>query len=59
MCAEDYGVREVLRAADAVTCKCAEGGCVIQRVNVERLTEEQADPIPVRWTEPKEERSAS
>lgn len=59
MCAEDYGVREVLRAADKVSCRCGTDGCVLAKLTPEELVSSQADPIPVRWTEPKEERSAS
>ena len=52
MCArEDFGVGDVMRAADAVSCRCGDAGCVLPpqpgevvRYRVEDVVSQQADP---------------
>jgi hypothetical protein len=46
MCTErdDFGIAEVLRAADAVTCKCGDAGCDLPPPSIEAVVRWQADP---------------
>ena len=52
MCArEDFGIGDVMRAADAVSCRCGSDGCVLPpqpgdvvRYRIENIVTEQADP---------------
>jgi hypothetical protein len=46
MCVErdTFGVEETIRAADAVSCKCGDEGCILPTPSIESVVRWQAEP---------------
>ena len=41
---ESWGVDDTIRAADVVSCRCGDDGCVLPTPSVESVVRWQADP---------------
>ena len=54
MCAEldPFGVEEVLKAADIVSCRCGDEGCFLPTPSVESVVRWQADPPEAKVPDP-------